>query len=422
MKKYIALSMCCLGALPCFAQKGEIAGKVWQAVRHGELHTPAVSLSVLPSVRYPSLSVPQMRAYLSSSDALLEKALQVVAPSPLENMRLLGVRGPVEEVERLSRIKKVPIDSPFPYFQIERETVATPRYTLPRAAEALAGKENSFIIDRAAQNQQLQDLLAAHAAEIETEIGRAFKLSHHGAAAEWAFDNVFNRGAGIIGIGQDYGFYSHQGVRVIRSLLGYVQAFLPHRPIILITPFASGINPPAREDYFVAQGISKQAVNDVLEMTRTHDITVIGTAISSHADFSELNTVAYANSRPKYDSHFATTALGQAEQQHHLSRVIEQYRRDNPMALLIVWAPSNYVLYNGFNSVIAPLAQQGEVTSVLQLSSKSAPTRVEGLLPVSLQEKVNSLYGFSWQPGTNMPDLFGADVLLKVPGNISLEN
>lgn len=422
MKKYIALGMCCLCSLPCFAQKGEIASRVWKTLLHRELEVPAVVFSSLPKVRYQPLSVINTHHYLSAADGFLEQALQVAAPSPLENMRLLGVRGPVEEVERLSRIKKVPIDSPFPYFQIERETIETPRYALPRAGEALAGKENSLIIDRAAQNQQLQNLLAANTAEIETEIGRAFKLSHHGAAAEWTFDNVFNRGADIIGIGQDYGFYSHQGVRVIRSLLGYAQVFLPHRPIILITPFASGINPTAREDYFVAQGISKQAVNDVLDLTRTHDIAVVGTAISSHADFSELNTVAYANIRPRYDSHFATTALGQAEQQHYLSRVIEQYRRDNPTALLIIWAPSNYILYNGFNSVIAPLAQQGEVTSVLQLSSKSAPTRVEGLLPVSLQEKVNSLYGFSWQPGTNMPDLFGADVLLKVPGNISLEN
>ena len=422
MKKYITLSMCCLCTLPCLAQKGEIATRVWKTILNRELEVPTVVFSSLPKVWYQPLSVISARNYLSAADTFLEKALQVTGPSSLENMRLLGVMAPVTEVERLSRIKKVPIDSPFPYWQIEREKIETPRYALPRAAEALAGKENSLIIDRAAQNRQLQDLLLQNTAEIETELARASKLSHHGAAAEWAFDNVFSRGVDIIGIGQDYGFYSHQGVRVIRSLLGYAQVFLPQRPIILITPFASGINPTAREDYFVAQGISKQAINDVLDMTHTHDIAVVGTAIASHAEMSELNTVAYANIRPRYDAKFAITALGQEEQQRHLSRVIAQYRRDNPTALLIVWAPSNYVLYNGFNSVIAPLAQQGEITGVLQLSSKSAPTRVEGLLPVSLQEKINSLHGFSWQPGTNMPDLFGADVLLKVPGNISLEN
>ncbi len=407
--------MLCLCTLPVLAQNRlELANRVCRALAGKGV--PSASFS-LPRASLLRLSPPLISRLSRGSFDLMTKASEVSSLSSQENLTRLGVRGPVSSIERFSAVKVTPPLTPLSWG--ERNYI--PRYPLLQASEALGAMENNAIISRAEANEQLRLSLEQQAENISNEIDRSAQLLHRFETDEWIVEQLFNRGASVIGIGQEPHFYSQQGVDLVKSFLDYAHNLMYHRPIVLITPFVRGVNGNVVTQSLQAQGVSPVAAQDVLGKARELQITVVGTAISSHGKTSGLNTISYANPFTRAGSSFEMTALGQSEQQKYLMRVINQYRQENPTALIILWGPSTYVTYNGFNSVTAPLAQQGETVNVLQLSSPQAPSRTESLLPSELQSKLTSSHGFAWPQDSQMPALLGADVFLHVPGNTSVD-
>ena len=87
--------------------------------------------------------------------------------------------------------------------------------------------------------------------------------------------------------------------------------------------------------------------------------------------------------------------------------------------LIILWAPTEFVAYNGFNSVTADLKQANQKIKVVQITgTDNAVTRFEMLLPKSVHEYMAVQPGTVWPDQSAMWRLSGADAFIRVPGKL----
>ena len=418
VKKYVILCAICASAFPSFAQQGSIAGKVIRNIASKRAIIPQVKVVALPQVRPVVFTEDVATPYLFMADDLYKKASFANRFTPQTNLTKLGVRGPVSAIERFTH-ENIAIPDPKDPFgeEFEFDVQISPRYKLDGARDVLAGWENTKIIQRNRQNKELSALLKeAGPAIMQTLTQSEVAVGMHG---------VFNSMAAevpsldVIAIGQLPYFRTLPKLAdEMKTFVNRIRQYAPQRPIVLITPFlAKGVVlTDSAADLGSLEPSAPIREMDVLKTAVANKITVVGTGLFSR--YAESDFVFY-NGDSKSVPGFEDTAMGQLEQQNFLADVMQKYREENPSVLIILWAPTEFVAYNGFNSVTADLKQANQKIKVVQITgTDNAVTRFEMLLPKSVHEYMAVQPGTVWPDQSAMWRLSGADAFIRVPGKL----
>ncbi len=414
MKKIVVWCAVCLCAFPAFAQQSNIAGKVIRNVSSKKMIVPRVKTVPLPQVRSVVFTEDVAMPYLFMADDLYKKASFANHFTPQTNLILLGVRGPALAMERYMHENIAFIDPKDPFgeeFEFGVET--SPRYKFDDARDILAGWENTEIIKRYQQNKTLRSKLAY--------LGRPEWGIHSDMPEGLVFKRFASKAAelDVIAIGQLPYFRADQTLTdKMKAFIEDIRQQAPQRPIVLITPFlAKGV--------LLTDSISNLGVVEtsapvkqvgVFETAVANKITVVGTGLFSR--YAEKDYVFYDRELKSLPG-FEDTAMGQLEQQNFLADVMQKYREKNPSALIILWAPTEFVAYNGFNSVTADLKQANQKIKVVQITgTDNAITRFEMLLPRRVRQEMSMHSDGMWMGESDMWRLSGADAFIRVPGKI----
>lgn len=418
VKKYVILCAICASAFPSFAQQGSIAGKVIRSIASKRAIVPQVKIVSLPAVRPLVLTEELATPYLFMADDLYKKASFAKRFTPQTNLVTLGVRGPVTAMERFVHQDIAIPDPNDPFgeeFLFDVET--SPRYKMDGTRDVLAGWENVNIIRRNRQNKTWSAQLKEARPNILAELSQGqVNVGMHG---------VFNRIAtevpslDVIAIGQLPYFRTLPKLAdEMKTFVDRIRQYAPQRPIVLVTPFlAKGVvlTDSAANLGPLEPSAPVQQVG-VFETAVANKITVVGTGLFSR--YAEEDFVFY-DGETKSMPGFEDTAMGQLEQQNFLTDVLKKYREENPSALIILWAPTEFVAYNGFNSVTADLKQANQKVKVVQITgTDNAVTRFEKLLPAQAREEFSTYPGLTWPEESGMWRLSGADAFIRVPGKI----
>lgn len=423
MRKWFVLLLSSVCALPAFAQsKGQIAKNVGKALFE---NTVPVNIVKAPHVRHITFSEPEATKFLFAADDIYRKAAHLTVFKPGMNLVNLGVVSPVAEIDRFSQ----PTVAPEAASAEERLVEPVSRYNFEGNGVAFAGKENAEILKREASNREFAQTLAKHANEIEGELERATKRVSANPA-KWLTKHVLgpDPSLGVVAVGQLPYFHSEEAVTMMQELMLRLKRIYPYRPVVLVTPFvAQDMVFTAASDFaLLQQDVQLQAFGtpQIVQTAAQNGITVVGAGLRSHQAANGTNYVFYAGKHKDVVANFSDTAVGQKEQALYLTSLLQKYRRANPRALLVVWAPSEFVAYNGYVSVSAAMIRQAEKTQVVQISGTESFTRFEQALPKPLQEKVTAVQGFVWSPWKNpnfQPDwISGMNALVRVTGGIEL--
>ena len=213
---------------------------------------------------------------------------------------------------------------------------------------------------------------------------------------------------------------------MMQNLLPRLKAIYPYRPVVLVTPFvAQDVVLTAESDFAILQqDVQLQAygTSQIVQAAAQSGITVVGAGLRSHQAASGADYVFYGGKHRETVANFSDTTLGQKEQALYLTSLLQKYRRANPNALLVVWAPSEFVAYNGYVSVSDALVRLQEKTKVLQISGTEDLTRFEQALPKALKEHVLATQGVAWskRPNVSIEWISGMDGFIRLPGKIEL--
>jgi len=414
MKKLVVLCSICFCAFPAFAQ-GSVAGKVARAVARKKPVVPQVKMVQMPQVRPLALTEDDAVPYLFMADNLYEKAAFAKRFTPQYNLMQLGVRGPVMAMERFTK-ENVAFNDPKNPEEFLFDVETMPRYRFDGARDALAGWENAAILSRSKQNKVLRGQLKEWGHDILNYLSQGkMSVGMHG---------VFNTLAAqtpeldVIAIGQLPYFRAGEVLGTeMETFIRRIREYAPTRPMVLITPFLQkGVVMTSADNKLSPMESSApvhQAVSFLLAAVE-NNITVVGTGLFSRA--AETDYVFYEGDSKSLPG-FEDTAMGQLEQQNFLTDVLQKYREENPTALVIVWAPTEFVAYNGFNSVTAGLKKADQKIKVVQITgTDNAVTRFEMLLPKSVREEFATYPGLIWPEEAAMWHLSGADAFIRVVG------
>lgn len=414
VKKYVILCAICASAFPSFAQQGSIAGKVIRSIVSKRAIVPQVKIVSLPSVRPLVLTEELATPYLFMADDLYKKASFAKRFTPQTNLVTLGVRGPVTAMERFVHQDIAIPDPNDPFgeeFLFDVET--SPRYKMDGTRDVLAGWENTEIIKRHQQNKTLRSKLAY--------LGRPEWGIHSDMPEGLVFKRFASKAAelDVIAIGQLPYFRADQTLTdKMKAFIEDIRQQAPQRPIVLITPFlAKGVVlTDSAADLGPLEPSAPIQEMSMLETAVANKITVVGTGLFSR--YAEEDFVFY-DGETKSMPGFEDTAMGQLEQQNFLADVMQKYREENPSALIILWAPTEFVAYNGFNSVTADLKQANQKIKVVQITgTDNAITRFEMLLPRRVRQEMSMHSDGMWMGESDMLRLSGADAFIRVPGKI----
>lgn len=341
----------------------------------------------------------------------------------MSNLTRLGVVSPVIEIERFSQ----PWVMPDAIRADERLGVPVSRYNFEGSSVALAGKENEEILKRSELQQMFSQSLAQHAQEIESELARASKRVD-ADPVNWINKHVLSRDPklSVFAVGQMPYFQSDEAVAMMKNLWPLLKAIYPYRPVVLVTPYvAQDVVLTAESDFaLLQQDVQLQAYGtpQIVQAAAQSGITVVGAGLRSHQASNGSNYVFYGGKNKEMVGSFSDTALGQKEQALYLKNLLQKYRYANPNALLVLWAPSEFVTYNGYVSVTDALVRLREKTKVLQISHTEHLTRFEQALPADLKEQVVATQGVAWSKSSNtfIDWISGMDALIRLPAKIEM--